>query len=272
MLTTLLYSLLGFLVGLVINRAADNLPPPARRSILDTPRCSYCGTTRKAWEQIGVLGFLFFRGRCSNCHSPLPLRAPIVEIASTLLFAFLGNRFGSNFAALSYGLLTAILLLITVTDLEHRLILNVVVLPGTLIAFLLSPIVQNQGTFVPSVLRAILGAAVGYIFVFGIYLLGSLFARLMARARGRAIDEVAFGLGDVKLAGLVGAIVGFPGIFSVLVYTILLGGVVSFFVVIFQLIVRRRYSAFMAIPYGPFFTITAWALMIWGRELGVGLL
>ncbi len=267
-----LFAILGFLVGVVINRAADNLPPPVRGSLWDTPRCSYCGKPRETWEQIGVVGFLFLRDRCANCQSPLPLRAPVVEIASMLLFAFLWSRFGATVNLVGYALFTAILLLITVIDVEHRLILNVVVLPATLIAVLLSPFMRDQATPGLSLLNALLGAAVGYILVLGIYFLGKLFARVMARARGRQLDEVAFGLGDVKLAGLVGALVGFPFIIIVLVYTILLGGVVSFLVLLFQLIVRRRYAAFMAIPYGPFFTVTAWGLMIWGHGLGIGLM
>lgn len=224
------------------------------------------------WEQIGVVGFLFLRDRCSGCRSPLPLRAPVVEVASLLLFAFLWNRFGASVNIVGYALFTSILLLITVIDLDHRLILNVVVLPATIVAFLLSPIMRDQATPALSLLNALLGAAVGYILVLGIYFLGRLFARVMSRARGRDLDEVAFGLGDVKLAGLVGALVGFPSIIVALVYTILLGGVVSFMVLLFQLMVRRRYAAFMAIPYGPFFTITAWTLMIWGRGLGIGIL
>src|SRR5919202_773078 len=94
MLSTVFYALLGLLVGALINRAAENLPPPGRRSLLTAPRCLYCDAPREPLEQIGILSYLLWRGRCHNCHSPLPLRAPLVEIASALLFGLLWEQFG----------------------------------------------------------------------------------------------------------------------------------------------------------------------------------
>jgi leader peptidase (prepilin peptidase)/N-methyltransferase len=273
-----LYAFFGLLVGIVINRASDNLPPPARRSLVAAPQCAYCGTPRATLEQFGIVSFLVGRAHCHNCHAPLPLRAPLVEIATALLFAFLWDRFGASVNLVVLSFFTAILLLILVIDVEHRLILNVVILPATLLALIASPLTMlNQVTLASTpfhllLIRSALGAAIGYIVVYGIYFFGGLFAKLMSRARGKALNEVAFGLGDVKLAGLVGALVGFPAIFFVLVYAILLGGVGALAAIAFQLAVRRRYSAFMAIPYGPFFVIAGWVLMIWGRDIVRGFL
>jgi leader peptidase (prepilin peptidase) / N-methyltransferase len=219
-------------------------------------------------DQVAAVSFLLRRGLCRNCKSPLPMRGPVVEIATALVFGFLWSRFGATWASLSMCLMTAVLLLMTVIDLEHRLILNVVVLPFTLVAILLSPLVLDPVTPQKAFLTAILGAVVGYLFVFGIYILGKVFVMLMARARGHRIDEVAFGMGDVKLAGLIGALVGFPSVIYALVYAILLGGVAAFGVLLFQVLVRRRYSAFMAIPYGPFIAIAAWLVMVFGAGFG----
>lgn len=257
----LLFAFLGLLSGVIINRAADNLPPPARLSMLEAPRCGYCGNRRRFLGQIGLTGFLLAGGRCSHCHSPLPLRAPAVELGMLTLFAFIASRYGPNWITAGIALMTALLMLITVVDMEHRLILNVVVLPATLVALLISPILFNLSVRASAV-TALFGMFVGYVCVFGIYMLGRVFVAVMARRRGRSIDEVAFGLGDVKLAGFVGALIGFPGIVSALVYAILLGGAVSLVVLTFQLIIRRRYAAFMAIPYGPFITTAAWVVMI----------
>ncbi len=257
----ILYALFGFLVGVLLNRAADNLPPPARRSFWATPRCRHCAAPRTALEQSGLLGYLFQRGRCHNCAAPLPLRAPLVELGTALLFAFLWIKFGLGLRVLAYSFFTAILLLVTVIDLEHRRILDVVVLPATLLAILLHPFVILNEPLHLIWIDALLGAGLGYLIVWGIYLFGVLFTGIMAR-RGRALDEVAYGFGDVKLAGLIGALLGFPAILYALVYGILLGGVVSLVVLIFQWLVRRRSAALMAIPYGPFFTIVAWLFLI----------
>lgn len=251
----------------MINRAADNLPPPERLSLLATPRCPYCGKNRGLMEQIGLTGFLIGGGRCSHCRSPLPLRDPVVELGTLILFTFIGTQFGITWTSGGLLLVTALLVLITVIDIEHRLILNVVVLPATLVALMLSPILLGS-SLRASVVSSLLGMILGYASIFGIYLLGKLFVKLMARAQNRTIDEVAFGLGDVKLAGFVGALIGFPGVISALVYAILLGGLVSFVVVVFQLMIKRQYALFMAIPYGPFITVAAWLVMMFGVGLG----
>src|SRR5581483_6287619 len=132
---TLLFALLGILVGVLINRAADNLPPPARRSLLVTPRCPYCDTPRSAIEQSGILSFILFRNKCHNCGAPIPLRAPLVELASGILFLFLAARDSLSPYLFVILFFTAVLLLILVIDIEHKLILNVVVLPATVLAF-----------------------------------------------------------------------------------------------------------------------------------------
>ncbi len=267
MISILLYALLGWLAGVLVNRAADNLPPPERRSIFLAPRCGYCGAERRAAEQSGLLSFLFFGGRCSSCRAPCRLRSPVVEFVSVLLFIFLWQRLGSGLPVLVLSIFTVILLLITVIDLEHRLILDMVSLPATALALVLAPLFvfssPTPDTWLNALLRYSLpGAIVGYLLVFAIYLFGILFSRLMALRRGRPIDEVAFGFGDVKLAGLVGALTGVPGILYVLIYGILLGGVSSLAVILFHFLLRRRYSAYTAIPYGPFFTIVAWVLLV----------
>lgn len=262
MLSNILIALVGLAVGVLVNRAADNLPPPERRSILQAPRCPYCGVPRKGLEHVAILGFVLGRGRCPNCRSPLSLRGPIVELGSALMFVFLLDRYGASLSAVGFCLATAGLLLITVIDLEHRLILNVIVLPFTFIALLLSPLLVRSSSPKTALLFALVGAAVGYVLVYVIYLFGILFVRLAERARGRRVREVAFGLGDVKLAGCVGALVGFPAVLYALVYAILLGGLAAFLVLLFQAIVRRRYAAFMGIPYGPFIALAAWAVMI----------
>lgn len=266
MLTIVLFAFLGFGAGVIINRAADTLPPPDRLSMLESPRCGYCGKPRRLVEQIGLAGFLLSGGRCSHCHSPLPLRPPIVELGGIILFAFIASRFSLSLTAAGAALMTAILLLITVVDMEHRLILNIVVLPATVAALIASPILMNL-SLRDSAVTALLGMIVGYVLVFGIYLLGRVFVMMMARRRGQSIDVVAFGLGDVKLAGFVGAMVGFPAVITALVYAIFLGGAASVLVLAFQLLIRQRYAAFMAIPYGPFMTTAAWLFMVFGGSL-----
>jgi Type IV leader peptidase family. len=107
----------------------------------------------------------------------------------------------------------------------------------------------------------------GYGVTLGIYYLGALFLRLINRGRAQKINTVAFGMGDVKLAGLLGALVGFPAIIYVLIYAILLGGIGAALVILTRLATRRGYSAYMAIPYGPYLILAGGAFLYFGNEL-----
>lgn len=247
-----LFALLGLLIGAIINRAADNLP--ARRSLIDAPHCPYCDTPRPVLDQIAVLSYLLLRGRCPNCHAPIPLRAPIVEIANALSFAFLWTRDGATTLLLLDLIYTDIFLLVLVIDLEHRLILNIVILPAILLAALASP--WSRFGLTPS----LIGGAVAFVIVLGFYFFGELYSR----ARNLRIPGGAFGQGDVKLAAFMGIVTAFPNVLTAIVYTVLLGGIGVILFIAYQLIVHRRLALTAAIPYGPFFCIAGWAMMIFG--------
>ena len=246
----LLFALLGWFVGIVINRAADNLP--VHRSLLDAPHCPYCDTPRPVLDQIALLSYLLLRGHCPNCHAPIPLRAPLVEIVNALAFAFLWTRYGAQVQLLLVLIYTVVFLLVLAIDLEHRLILNVVILPATLFAALASPLSQIGWA------RSLFGGAVAFIIVFGIYI----FADVFSRWRGLKIEGGAFGEGDVKLALFMGVVTGVPAVFPAILATILLGGVGAILFLAYQFVVHRRLALTEAIPYGPFFCIAGWAFMV----------
>lgn len=272
MIFPIVFGLVGILVGIIINRAGDNLPPPGSRSIFATPRCPFCNEPRHPLEQVGLLSFLSLRDRCHACRAPLLIRAPLVEFGTALLFSFLASRFQIGLPLLAYCAMTAILLLLAVIDLEHKLILNTVVLPATLLALLLAPVVIGGQTSLDSSsmsfwINSALGLALGYLLVFPIYFIGKVLVRVMSHRGQMSSDTVAFGQGDVKLAGLVGALVGFPNVLYVIIYAILLGGVGAFLAILIQLARRRGYSVFTAIPYGPYFIIAGWFFLIGGYSV-----
>jgi Flp pilus assembly protein protease CpaA len=134
-----------------------------------------------------------------------------------------------------------VFLLITVIDIEHRLIPHVVVVPSALVLGLMQAVDPSRGP-VKTALGGVAGAASFYV----LYLLGEAFARALARARGRSLDEVAFGFGDVTLAGLIGLIVGWPAVVLALLVGILAAGLFSLAYVLVML-ARRRYTAFTPI-------------------------
>jgi len=97
-------------------------------------------------------------------------------------------------------------------------------------------------------------------------LLGFVFSRWISRRRGEAVEEIAFGFGDVTLAVVIGLAVGWPGVLVALVLGILAAGIFSLGAILVMLI-RRRYRAFLAIPYGPFLVFGALLVYLGGRDL-----
>lgn len=212
-----LCALLGLMVGVIVNRVADHLI--AARALLNT-QCRW--------------------------------RAPAVVVISAVTFAFLATRFGITIQFALTAIYTFVFLVVLVTDLEHRLIFDVVVLPATLFAAMANPLSQ------PNWKLPLLGGAIAFVIVLGIYL----FAGIFARAHKVHIAGGAFGQGDVKLATFMGIVVSFPNVFPALLATILLGGVGAILFLMYQLVVHRRIALTAAIPYGPFFCIAGWWMMV----------
>ncbi|MBC8497079.1 MAG: prepilin peptidase, partial [Chloroflexi bacterium] len=122
------------------------------------------------------------------------------------------------------------------------------------------------GIWMHGLAPTLIGGAAGFGLMLALHSFGNLFARGMARLRGEPIDEVALGFGDVNLSGVLGLLLGWPGIVGGLLLAILLGGVVSLFYLLIMLI-RRRYQVFTAIPYGPFLVASAILLLYFQESL-----
>ena len=216
----IVFAAFGFVVGGVVNALADALP--ARRPLAVPPYL-----TRQA---------------------PLRFRDIAVHVAAAILFGFLWVQYQEKGAIqlVLVSFYTVVLLLVTVTDLEHKLIPDKVMLPALAIAALATPLRFGDGW--PF---ALVGGLIGFLFFFAAFWLG-----------GRVVGRGALGFGDVKLAGFVGLIGGFPQIFVALVVGLFAGGAISAL-----LLIVRRASLHTAIPYGPFIVIGGFYAMVWGADV-----
>ena len=256
--TLLIPILLGWVAGLFINYVSDVLPHTRRFS---QPACLQCGT-HFSWAD-----YLTLRP-CRNCGKRRSLRPWLVQIlavASFVYFWLVPSK------ALGFPLGAIVLIyfgIITVIDLEHRLILHPTSLAGAALGLIVGTLIHSRADgLLVGVGKSLLGGLFGFGIMFLLYQFGTLVARFRARkmqAAGQAGDEEeALGGGDVYLAGVLGLMLGWPFIWSALLLGILLGGLISF-LFIFALLVRRRYSndALMTfIPYGPYFIIGAFYML-----------
>jgi len=258
----LVCALLGLLVGAFINLCADQLP--RRRRLSGAPSCPYCTQLRPPRAWISTIAYLAFKPNCRQCGAPISWRHPITELATALLFAFIWQRYGLTIYLLLYSLYSAILILVVVIDLEHRLILNVVILPAWALALVGSLLRPEPAHFWR---LALIGGALGFGILYIVYKFGELFVKVISKTRGKPVNTVAFGYGDVRLGGFMGLVLGFPDVLLALFLGVLLGGMGGSLYWFFQAIIRRRYSLFTPIPYGPFLVAGTMAMLFFGPEI-----
>lgn len=237
-------AILGWLVGVLVNYLSDILPVKRH---LKKPICATCH------DPMPLINYLLWPRRCPECWSRRSWRTWAMEIffivAAMVLWLNPPERFGF-WAGL---LLLAFFGVVFVIDMEHRLILHMVSIFGAVLGLVL-------GIYMRGFWATLLGGAVGFGIMFGLYWFGDVFARWLARRRGEVLTEVALGFGDVNLAGVLGLLLGWPGIIAGLLLTIIIGGVISILYLLLMVILRR-YQNFMAIPYGPFMVISAILLL-----------
>ena len=250
--------LFGWLAGYFVNYASDVLPLTRRFS---QPTCHHCQTPF-SWADYLTLH------ACRSCGKGRSLRTWLVQILAVASFAYFWLIPSK---ALGFWLGAIVLIyfgIITVIDLEHRLILHPTSLFGAILGLLVGIFIHTKKYgLVAGTGNTLLGALIGFGIMFILYQLGTLVARYRARkmrAAGQADDEEeALGGGDVYLLGILGLMVGAHAILGVFLYGIIFGGIVSFLFII-ALFFQRRYSsdALMTfIPYGPYFIIIAFYVL-----------
>jgi leader peptidase (prepilin peptidase)/N-methyltransferase len=194
----------------------------------------------------GTISYLLSRAKCAGCGVRLPIRHIVVEWATAALFLLLWWRFGWGIPLALVSFYVLVLILTFVTDVEHRRILNVVLLPAIVIAVI-------GGFFDPrlGMTSSLVGGGVGLAIFAGLVLLGrALFGR------------GALGEGDVTLATFLGLTVGFPQIILVVILAILLGGVGG---VLFLSLRRGGRRSHM--PYGPYLILGGLVGLLYGQEI-----
>ena len=229
-------TLLGLAVGSFLNVVIYRVP---RGESLVTPgsHCPSCDRPVRARHNIPVLGWLILRGRCADCGAPISLRYPLVELATGALFLVLTLWFDHLHmlgALPAYLYFAAIGVALAMIDLDVRRLPNAIVLPSyPVLAALLTLAAAIQHDWW-SLARAAIGAAA----LFAFYL-------LLALIHPRGMQ-----FGDVKLSGLLGAVLGYLswGILIVGAFGgFLLGAVAGL-----AIIAARRGSTKTAVPFGPF--------------------
>ncbi len=292
--TVLIVALIGILAGGVINALADDLPLQRR---IRLPR--YVPNDKKraihqryddedAFQQaeayvqkddeprpiiawLGITAFLTNNRKSSDGKVTLGWRYPLTEIFTALLMvitvlAVQDETDVSTTQIIIWLAYMAIFMLINVIDIEHKLILFIVIIPASALAIFDAYITPTNHT--PHLRDALLGGGLGFIVFFIMYNGGYIFTYVLGKVRGQTINEVAFGYGDVMMAMLSGFILGWQALIFAMFITVFLGAFGALIYLIVSNFGGNRYDAFTAIPYGPYIVAGTILVLLFGTEIG----
>jgi leader peptidase (prepilin peptidase)/N-methyltransferase len=235
---------LGWICGALVNYLADVLPLRMR---LAAPFCPACE------KPLSPGNYLAWPRRCPACGRRRAWRAWAVELSGIGCALWLWHAPPQRLGFLLGLALLTYFGVVTVIDLEHRLVLLPLSLAGAALGLGAGAWLQWQrtGSLGLALANTLLGGAAGFAIMLLLYALGGWFARWAARRRGEAIDEEALGFGDVHLGLILGLFLGWPVVIIGLMVGVFFGGIASFIYLIVKLI-AGRHRWFAAIPYGPY--------------------
>ena len=225
---------LGSFLNVVVARV------PARRSIVRPPSsCGSCGTEILWRDNIPLLSYALLRGRCRHCEAKISALYPLVELVTALLVVACFAVFGLTAWATLAAAFCAVLVVLSVIDLQHRIVPNRIVLPSAAVALVAHTVID------PSLEWA----------VWSLLAAGGLFLVVLAYPKG-------LGMGDVKLALLLGAMLG-----SSVTLALLLG---MFAALIPSIVLLTRHGSAarkMGIPFVPFLAFGAVVALFLGERV-----
>jgi len=248
--------ILAFVLGLIFGSfgtvAAHRIP---RRETIVTGRskCPNCGRKIRAHENVPVVSYLILRGRCPGCGTKISLGYPLIELVTGVLFALAVVKFEVTVTAVVYAAFFWVLVVLTVIDLEHKLLPNRIVYPTFVVGWaglVIAALVDGDTERLRS---AALGAVVfgGFFFVVAF------------------VYPAGMGGGDVKLAFVLGTFVGYAGgvgaVLAGMFASFLLGGVIG--------IIAMRFSGKgrkTQIPFGPFLALGSVIAVFLGERIAEG--
>jgi leader peptidase (prepilin peptidase)/N-methyltransferase len=208
--------------------------------------CPKCGHQISAFENIPVVSWLWLRGRCAQCKTPIHPRYPVVEAVTGLLSGYVAWHFGFSAAALGGLLLCWALIAAAFIDFDTQLLPDDITLPLIWLGLLFN----LWGVFTP-LASAVIGAMAGYLVLWAVYWVFKL-----------VTGKEGMGYGDFKLLAALGAWLGWKMLPAVILLSSLVGAVVGI-----ALIVLARHGRHVPIPFGPYLAAAGVIALFWGEIL-----
>ena len=207
--------------------------------IFPSSHCPKCNHKLKWYENIPIFSYIFLKGKCSKCGSPIGLSYLVVEVITGLLFSVCFHSFKLSFDLIIALIFVSALIIIIISDIEYMIILDEVLMVSTLLIVVLDLIFLG----ISETAMHIYGGVGAFMTIYAIKILGD-----------KAFKKESLGGGDIKLMFLFGLVIGYP----MSVCTIFLATFIAFPIALFILLSDRE----NIIPFGPFLSMSAILLLV----------
>lgn len=237
--------ILGLIVGSFSNVCIYRIP--RNESIIyPASHCPKCRSNISPKDNIPLLSYILLKGRCRNCKSKISIQYPIAEFLTGLTYLIIYLAYGLSVQTLIYIILSSALIIIAFIDLNEQVIPEVISLPGMVIGLIL-------GFFVPyiSFINSALGIVIGGGIILVIRLAGSLIFK-----------KESMGIGDIELAAMIGAFLGWRYIMISLFLGFFLGALAGIILILSKIKSRED-----VIPFGPFIVLGSFITLLWGENI-----
>lgn len=235
----------GLCIGSFLNVCIHRLPKGG--SIVHPPSsCPACGARIRWYDNIPIISYVLLGGRCRGCKKPISVRYPLVELLTGLCAMVIWLNYGTSIPALIYFVFIVALIVITFIDLDHRIIPDLISLPGIPIGF-----IASFGLPAVTWAESLIGIAVGG---------GSLLA--IAVGYQLLTGKDGMGGGDIKLLAMIGAFIGWQGVLFTIMASSFTGTVVGILAML-----RAGKGMKMALPFGPFLATGAILYLFYGSRI-----
>lgn len=241
----ILLFILGLIVGSFSNVCIYRIP--RNESIIyPASHCPNCHTDILAKDNIPLLSYILLKGRCRNCGSRISIQYPVVEFLTGLVYIIIYQIYGLSVQSLICIILSSALIIIAFIDLNEQIIPDVISLPGIIIGLTLS-------FFVPYL--SFINSALGVVIGGGIIL-------IIALAGSAIFKKEAMGGGDIKLAAMIGAFLGWRYVIISLFLGFFLGALTGIFLVLSK--IKNREDM---VPFGTFIVLGSVITLLWGKKI-----
>jgi len=237
--------LLGAMIGSFLNVCIMRIP--ADMSVVSpASHCLSCKTPIPFYHNIPLASYILLGGKCRQCGAPIPFQYFFVELLTPLVMLVLYYYFGFSWSFLIAFVFSAALIVITFIDLAHKIIPDVISLPGIPLFFLCSFVVPWVDPL-SSLIGILAGGGTLYAVAVGYHVL---------------TKKEGMGGGDIKLLAMVGALLGWKGALTTLMVGAFLGSIIGV-----ALIILKGKDTKYAIPFGPFLATGAFCTLLWGDTI-----